>query len=45
MASVRHQDTPYDELLMSGVDRVEARDRVRDAMEAVLEMWGRRAEG
>jgi hypothetical protein len=43
-ASVRHQDTPYDELLMSGVDRAGARDRVRDAVEAVLEVWARRAE-
>jgi hypothetical protein len=39
VASVRHRDTPYDELLMSGVDRAEARDRVLDAVEAVLETW------
>jgi hypothetical protein len=30
LASVRHQDTGYDELLMSGVDRASARDHVRD---------------
>jgi len=42
---VRHQDTPYDELLMSGVDRLGARDRVQDAVDEVLEMWARRAEG
>ena len=45
VASVRHQDTPYDELLMSGVDRLGARDRVQDAVDEVLEMWARRAEG
>jgi hypothetical protein len=45
VASVRHQDTPYDELLMSGVDRADARDRVQDKVDAVLEMWARRAEG
>jgi hypothetical protein len=45
VASVRHQDTPYDRLLMSGVDRAGARDRVRDAVDAVLEVWTRRPEG
>ncbi|HKF15687.1 MAG TPA: DUF2293 domain-containing protein [Candidatus Dormibacteraeota bacterium] len=45
VASVRHQDTMYDELLMSGVDRGSARDRVRDAVEAVLEVWERRVDG
>ncbi len=45
VASVRHQDTPYDERLMSGVDRASARDRVQDAVDAVLEVWARRAEG
>jgi hypothetical protein len=34
---VRHEDTPYDELLMSGVGRAEARDRVRDEVHRVLE--------
>jgi len=45
VASVRHQDTMHDELLMSGVDRGSARDRVRDAVEAVLEVWARRVDG
>jgi hypothetical protein len=45
VASVRHRDTRYDELLMSGVDRATARDQVRDAVDAILEMWARRAEG
>lgn len=39
-ASVRHRDTGYDELLMSGVDRAEARLLVRDEVERVLEEWG-----
>ncbi len=38
-ASVRHQDTSYDELLMSGIDRSEARERVRDAVSSILEAW------
>src|SRR5262245_428252 len=45
VASVRHEDTPYDRLLMAGVDRAEARDRVRDAVDEVLEKWALRAEG
>ena len=39
LASVRHQDTGYDELLMSGVDRASARDHVRDQVNAVLDEW------
>ena len=39
LASVRHQDTGYDELLMSGVDRATARDHVRDRVNAVLDEW------
>ncbi len=38
-ASVRHLDTNYDELLMSGVDRAAARDRVRQRVENVLNAW------
>lgn len=38
-ASVRHQDTPYDALLMSGVDRTEARERVRETVNSVLAAW------
>jgi hypothetical protein len=37
LASVRHQDTGYDQLLMSGVNRVAARERVRDQVNAVLD--------
>lgn len=38
-ASVRHEDTAYDEMLMSGIDRQSARDRVYDNVEAVLDSW------
>ncbi len=40
-AAVRHRHTNYDELLMRGVDRIEARLRVRDKIEAVLGGWQR----
>jgi Uncharacterized conserved protein (DUF2293) len=36
---VRHIDTRYDELLMSGVDRETARDQVRDRVEDILSTW------
>jgi hypothetical protein len=39
LASVRHQDTGYDELLMSGLDRALARDHVRDQVKTVLDKW------
>ncbi|MFF4485833.1 DUF2293 domain-containing protein [Streptomyces sp. NPDC001544] len=38
-ASVRHLDTPYDRLLMSGVPRHEARRRISAAVETVLRGW------
>jgi len=38
-ASVRHVDTDYDELLMSGIDRETARHQVRDRVEDVLTGW------
>lgn len=38
-ASVRHRDTGYDELLMSGVERAEARERVRGDVARVLDGW------
>jgi hypothetical protein len=38
-ASVRHQDTGYDTLLMSGLPRDAARDRVRPAIGQVLAAW------
>ncbi|RMB87326.1 DUF2293 domain-containing protein [Streptomyces shenzhenensis] len=39
VAAVRHLDTPYDRLLMSGVPRHEARRRIAVAVEAVLRGW------
>ena len=38
-ASLRHVDTDYDDLLMSGLDRDDARHRVRDRVDAVLDTW------
>lgn len=41
VASVRHLDTRYDELLMSGMNRVEARDLVRADTQRTLDRWRR----
>ncbi|MFF5262709.1 DUF2293 domain-containing protein [Actinomadura viridis] len=40
-ASVRHLGTDYDDLLMAGVPRREARDRIRATVEEVLGRWRR----
>ncbi|MDN3351229.1 DUF2293 domain-containing protein [Actinomadura sp. DC4] len=39
VASVRHEDTDYDALLMSGVPRAEARERIREDVDRVLGRW------
>ena len=39
VASVRHSDTPYDSLLMSGVERAQARAQVRSEVDRVLTEW------
>lgn len=39
VAHVRHVETPYDKLLMSGWERVESRFRVEDMVQSVLEKW------
>lgn len=39
VASVRHLDTDYDALLMKGVPRQEARDRIWERIDAVLTSW------
>jgi hypothetical protein len=39
VASVRHRDTEYDSLLMAGLARDEARDRVRGDIDDVLAEW------
>lgn len=41
VASVRHEDTDYDLLLMSGTLREIARDQVRPAIDRKLDAWGR----
>ena len=38
-AAARHRDSEYDDLLMAGVDRSEARERVRATIDSVLEAW------
>jgi hypothetical protein len=40
-ASVRHEDTGYDALLMAGLAREDARAGVRDEVAAVLDRWRR----
>ncbi|GAB2863440.1 DUF2293 domain-containing protein [Actinoallomurus bryophytorum] len=39
VASVRHEDTGYDALLMSGVPRADARERIRADVDGVLDRW------
>ncbi len=38
-ASVRHRDTRYDELLMSGVERQAARAQVSDDIAGTIDAW------
>lgn len=40
-ASIRHCDTGYDDLLMSGLARTDARDRVQEDVTWVLNRWRR----
>lgn len=40
-ASIRHQDTDYDALLMAGVPRDNAREQVRVKVDGVLDRWRR----
>jgi hypothetical protein len=42
VAHVRHAETNYDDLLVNGLDRMEARRRVQDEVSRVLTDWGRR---
>ena len=39
VAAVRHQNTAYDALLASGLDRPLAREQVRDQVEETLAAW------
>jgi hypothetical protein len=43
-ASIRHEDTDYDDLLMSGVGRQEARERIAHAVGLVLAAWSQGAD-
>ena len=38
-AWIRHQHTNYDELLMGGVERHEARQMIRDVQQSVIRSW------
>jgi len=38
-AAIRHRHTKYDELLMEGYDRMDARRAIRNEVEEVLELW------
>ncbi|MFI6278955.1 DUF2293 domain-containing protein [Streptomyces sp. NPDC050988] len=44
-AAVRHTDTPYDQLLMSGVPRHEAQRRIAPTVETTLATWRAGAGG
>lgn len=39
IASIRHEDTEYDQMLMTGVPRTEARERIRADIDRVLVVW------
>ena len=39
VAAIRHEETPYDSPLMSGVERELARAQVRRQVEDVLDNW------
>jgi hypothetical protein len=39
VAAIRHRHTRYDELLMSGYSRTDARDSIHEAVDRVLECW------
>jgi len=41
VAAIRHRHTKYDRLLMNGLDRLDARNAVRDEIDRVLERWRR----
>lgn len=39
VAAARHRESEYDDLLMAGVERSEARERVRTTVDRVLDEW------
>jgi hypothetical protein len=42
VSHVHHAETQYDELLARGVERWQARERVRDQVDSVLARWRKR---
>jgi hypothetical protein len=42
IAHIRHAETPYDDLLATGLDRWEARARVEGKVDAILNRWKQR---
>jgi hypothetical protein len=45
VAAIRHKYTDYDQLLMEGYSRLEARQIIRDAVDRVIERWCRSERG
>jgi hypothetical protein len=39
VAHIRHEETPYDDLLAMGHERLEARAQVKEAVDQVLTQW------
>lgn len=39
IAAIRHRHTRYDELLMNGYSRTDARDHIHEAVDRVIELW------
>jgi hypothetical protein len=42
-AHIRHRHTKYDALMAAGIDRLDARAQVREAIDGVLAKWRERA--
>jgi len=40
VAAIRHKYTDYDQLLMEGYSRMDARHIIRDAVDRVVQRWG-----
>ena len=41
VAAIRHADTRYDDLMMNGVSRAEARELIREDVDRVMRSWAR----
>jgi hypothetical protein len=39
LAHIRHEHTSYDQLLMQGTERLDARTQVREGIERVASLW------